>query len=532
MVKNSLLVLLLAVSVLQLHAQNRYMVFFTDKSGSTYSISNPSEYLSERAIQRREKYGIAITEQDLPVPDTYVNFVRSSGANVLYRTRWMNGVLVECDESLVPVLQAISGVTAVELVAPGVRPSSNGRRRSGQRISAGEVTDPQNSQVGIPQMHAAGYHGEGIYIAVLDAGFEGVSTAAPFAPLFDENRIQLTYDFAYGQVDVYQHDRHGTEVLSVIGGYQPGTYTGGAYKATFQLYVTEYVPDEQRVEEYNWLFAAERADSAGVDIINTSLGYNTFNNPTPDYTQADMDGETAVITKAAQWAIERGVVVVASAGNEGNNSWKIITAPADGKDVIAVGSVNSAGDRSGSSSIGPTADGRIKPNVMATGVGTAVIKPAGNTGTASGTSFAAPVITGLVAGILQRYPDKSPSEILTLLQESASQALQPDNFMGYGIPNFVAVVNLADWETQEDLLLVYPNPVVDTLMIKPRSPLEVPEVTVEIASIEGKQLANKAVSFNWLNRTYITDLSELAAGVYVLRIWIEGRVYAYKLVKI
>jgi hypothetical protein len=530
--KSSLLIVLSFLAFPVLAQNNRYMVFFTDKEGSGYQITNPSAYLSERAIERRARYNIAVTTQDIPVVEAYVELVKQQGAVALYRSRWMNGLLIQCDAATAAGVESLPMVSSVELVAPGGRPTSGGRRRSGQRTASSEVTTTQNNQLGLTDMHASGFRGEGISIAVFDAGFEGVSTASVFAPLFTESRIVLTHDFVYDQPDVYQHDKHGTEVLSVIAGYVPDSYTGGAYEAMFQLYVTEHVPTEYRIEEYNWLFAAERADSAGVDIINSSLGYSTFDEPSPDYSTSDMDGETAVITRAAQWAISRGIVVVASAGNEGNNAWGIVTAPADGEDVIAVGSVNSVGTRSGSSSRGPTADSRIKPNVMAMGVGTAVIKPSGATGVNSGTSFAAPLVTSLVAGLLQKYPEKTPQELRLLLESSASQATMPDNLMGYGIANFTSAVNLAEWETQEDYFNVYPNPVRDTLIIRPRSPVEIPEARVEIASVQGQVLASQLVRFNWLLPNYHIDMSGLSAGVYVLRVWLGDKPFAFRLVKI
>lgn len=509
------------------------MVFFKDKALSPYSPSNPIEFLSERAIERRSNQQIAVTQQDIPVIEAYVQGIRDLGVTVLFKTRWMNGVLVQCDPLKLSAIEGLSYVQSTELVAPGAKPSSGGRRRINARTNSGmEVTTPQNRMLGIDDMHGSGYHGEGMFIAVLDAGFEGVNVTPPFQHLFDENRIQLTYDFAYQQTDVYAHDDHGTQVFSTIAAYSPGTFVGGAYKSTFQLYVTEHVPTEYRVEEYNWLFAAERADSSGVDIISSSLGYNTFDDASMNYSKAELDGKTAVITRAAQWAFDRGIIVVVSAGNEGSNSWKIITAPADGKDVIAVGNVNSVGERSNSSSVGPTADGNIKPDVAATGVSTAVIKANGNTGVASGTSLAAPQITGLIAGVWQTYPDLTNREVIEFLRSSSSQSENPDNLIGYGIPNYVAIVNKIEWEPQEKLVVVYPNPVVDTINIKPQNPIDINTARVEILTMQGQIVASQTASFNWLNRTYVADCSELSAGLYILRVWIGAMPFAFKLVKI
>src|SRR5690606_12003754 len=204
------------------------------------------------------------------------------------------------------------------------------------------ATNVQLNMIGLTDMHSDNIRGEGVTIAILDSGFEGVDVTAPFSQIFQEGRIDLqaSRDFVYNSDNVFQYDDHGTEVFSVIAAFQPGEFTGGAYKASYQLYVTEEVPTEYRIEEYNWLFAAERADSAGADIIQSSLGYYDFDGASMDYLKSQMDGVTAVVSKAAKWAADRGIIVVVSAGNEGNVSWQIITAPADVENVLAVAAVD------------------------------------------------------------------------------------------------------------------------------------------------------------------------------------------------
>jgi Subtilase family/Secretion system C-terminal sorting domain len=517
------------------HAQdNRYMVFFKDKAGTTFSTGDPSEYLSERAIERRSRQDIVVTEQDIPVNNNYVQGVSASGGQVLYSTRWMNGVLVTCGEDILPAIEDLSYVDRVEFVAPGGKPNSSGRHRSGARKmdSAGStVTVNQLSMLGIDEMQAAGYYGEGIDIAVLDAGFPGVNTTEPFRYIIDENRLINTYDFVHDQQNVFVESDHGTSVLSVIGAYIPDAFTGGAYKASFQLYITEDVNSEYRIEEYNWLIAAERADSAGADIINTSLGYNTFSDPSMNYSQSDMNGLTTVISRAAQWAAERGIAVVSSAGNEGNNSWHIITAPADNQYVMAIAAVNSNGVRSRVSSVGPSADGRIKPDVGAMGVSVSVLKADGSIGMVSGTSLSAPLITSLLAGVWQRYPKLTNIQILDAIRSSASQAANPDNLLGYGIPNFKAIVNRLEWVPQEKRVTISPNPVTDTLIIMPNDPDDISACTFEIISLQGQIISGQHVEFNWLNRNYMADCSKLASGMYFVRVWIGQDIYSFKMVK-
>ncbi len=517
--------------------ENRYMVFFKDKAGSPYSISSPGEFLGEKAIARRNKQGISITEQDFPPNQNYIQGLKNLSIDVMFATRWMNGVLVQCTPSDILAIENLSFVQRTELVAPGEKPISSGRRRFTARrtsVNGDEPTDKQLTMIGINDMQSAGLYGEDMVIAVFDAGFEGVNVTDPFQHIFSETRFNanVSYDFVFDQPDVFQHDDHGTAVFSVIAAYLPDAFTGGAYKANYQLYITEDVGSEYRIEEYNWLFAAERADSAGVDIINSSLGYNTFDNSAMNYKKTDLDGETAVVSQAAKFASQRGIIVVASAGNEGNNSWGLITPPADNEFVLAAAAVNNAGLRSPTSSTGPSSDGRIKPDVAALGVGVSIIRPSGAIGTASGTSFSAPLITSLVAGVWQHYPDMKNTEIIEAIRSSASQANNPDILLGYGIPNFKAVVNKIEWRPQENLIEVFPNPVMDTLTIRPQTPTEVSSCRVEIITLQGQTVADRQIDFDWLNRNYQTDCSELASGMYFLRVWLNQKIFSYKFVKL
>jgi subtilisin family serine protease len=334
--------------------------------------------------------------------------------------------------------------------------------------------------------------------------------------------------------DVFQYDDHGTEVLSVIAAEIPDAFTGGAHEATFQLYITEDVPTEYRIEEYNWLFAAEMADSAGVDIIHSSLGYYDFDDVTMNYSREQMDGKTTVVSRAAQWAADRGILVVTSAGNEGAiDTWRIITAPADAQDLLAIGAVNSALQKTSTSSIGPTADNRIKPDLAALGAGVKVVKASGQISTSSGTSLAAPLITSLAAGVWQRYPDLTNKEVIALLKQTASQANNPDNLLGYGIPNFQAVVNFQEQTPQLAEFEIFPNPLVDdTLTISPFDPGVIETCDIEIISAHGQVLGRDTAHFNWLNRNYKTDMSGLASGIYYIRVFHEKRRHTFRLVKL
>jgi serine protease AprX len=533
-----LLVAVLLFSAVSASGQiNRYMVFFKDKSGTPYSVGQPSQFLSEKAIERRVKQAFSITEQDLPVNPTYAQGVSTTGAKVFFATRWMNGVLIQCDASLVQSVLSLPYVNNVEFVAPQQRLTNGGRRKGLFRRKDdknGVMTKTQLQMLGIPDMHTDGFKGEGMTIALLDGGFLGVNTTAPFQQVFSEGRYDdvVSHDFVRNTNNVFQYDDHGTQVFSVIAANVADDFTGGAYKANFQLFVTEDASSEYRIEEYNWLFAAERADSAGVDIISSSLGYYDFDLASMNYSTAQMDGKTAVVTRAAQWAADRGIIVVTSAGNEGNiSSWKIITAPADGVDVVAVANVNSQGNASSSSSRGPSADGRIKPDLAALGSGVTVIQDNGAIGTASGTSLAAPLITSLIAGVWQKFPDLSAREIVAALKKTGSRSGNPDNIVGYGIPNYTAVSNYLAREG-DAVFDVYPNPAFDSLTISPADPDDVPNCKIELISRLGQVIATEEVSFNWTNNAFRADISNLASGIYFVRLTTSDRRYVYRISKV
>lgn len=538
------LIFLLAGSATFSVAQvNRYMVFFKDKQGTGHSIDNPQTFLNARSIQRRTTQEIDITAEDLPVTNAYVQGVRETGATVLYKTKWMNGVLAICTPAQLADINALAFVAETELVAPDGLPGARRKRTNKLRVADtnGDKTIQQLSMLGMDEMHQEGYHGEGVIIAIMDGGFLGVNSAAPFQDIIS-NRFNaaVSWDFTENTSNIFQYSEHGTSVLSVIGvdaNVGSDQFRGGAYQASFQLFVTEDVGSEYRIEEYNWLFAAERADSAGVDIINTSLGYNTFDDGDMDYAKADMDGNTAVITRAAQTAASKGIFLVNSAGNSGTDlSWQIITAPADGRDVLAVGNVNLQGEKSATSSIGPTADQRIKPDVVALGTGVTVIRANGAIGSANGTSFSSPLTAGLIAGLRQKYPNRSTTDLLEAVRLSASKASSPDNFLGYGIPHYRAVVNYLDVTSvepdQNQNLLIHPNPVRDTFTIGPKKPSQLQVTNVAIANARGQIVAVDNIVYDWPENTYSMNIGHLIPGVYFLTVRIGKKYETYKLVKI
>lgn len=519
---------------------NRYMVFFTDKANTGYTVDHPEAFLNERAIERRTKQGIDILAEDLPVAAAYVQGVRATGAKVLYKSKWMNGVLVECTAEQLTQINSLLFVKSAEteLVAPGGATARQNRTNKFREARGNEdVTTDELSMLGIDEMHLDGYHGEGVLVAIMDGGFFGFNIASPFQDALNNHIDQgASWNFVGNNSNVFSYDDHGTGVLSVMAVYKADQYTGASYNATFQLYVTEDVSSEYRIEEYNWLFAAERADSAGVDVINTSLGYNTFDDVGMDYTTLQMDGKTAVITRAAEIAAKKGIFLVNSAGNSGSSAWGIVTAPADGESVLAIGNIRLDGTRVLSSSTGPTADDRIKPDVVAFGAGVSAFFGSGNIGNRTGTSFSSPLVAGLVVGLRQRYPDLTRAELMEAIKMSASQASSPNNQLGYGIPHYRSVVNYLEVtrvdSEQYQSLTISPNPVQDTFTLAPRTSSMVRISELAIANAQGQVVLNTRPTDRWPGNLYSVNMTNFIPGVYFLTVRIGSKYETYKLIKI
>jgi serine protease AprX len=502
-------IILLFISCSLYGQSNRYFVSFKDKANTIYSVSNPRQFLSQKSIDRRARENFITTEEDFPVNASYVQQVKATGAEVYFTSRWFNGVLVQTDPATISTIGQLSFVSAVEMVAPGTK-LVGGRVRAQKKLEqinsvSGFENDWQLKMIGIDKMKSEGYNGEGVDIAVFDAGFIGVNKLTAFQLLNLDGRLKAAFNFVNNNADVYTADNHGTAVLSIMAATISGIYQGGVYKANYFLYQTEDVASEYRIEEYNWLFAAEHADSAGVQVINSSLGYNQFDDSSMDYTYQDFNGKTSVVARAARKAFERGINVVNSVGNEGDNSWKYLLTPADADGVLATGAVDNTGTRTSFSSIGPSSDGRIKPDVAAMGYLTEVVISdtplVGN-----GTSFSSPLIACLAAGLRQVFPKASADEIYSRIINSGSQALSPDNNLGYGIPNFE--IAKGDFE-------VYPNPVTDHLKMVFSYPNN-QTITLSIFDYTGKEIA--AFTDTVKENPYSFDMLPFATGMYYLTI--------------
>jgi serine protease AprX len=472
--------MLVAVAAAPAAAQGtgqRHLVYFRDKVGTPYSVAQPQAFLSARSIARRTKQGIAVLPRDLPVTPAYVAQLRavSGGAQVLYTSRWFNAAVVSCDSATLVRIKALPAVrNAIILNRTNQVPGPFAPPTQSTPTVAAAPLSPrakyglayrQNLQIGTVALHDAGYQGDGMQIAVFDAGFPGVNQISALQPLYQQQRLLGTRNFVDGGTGVYVRNGHGTNCLGAIAGNQPGFYVGSAPKATFHLCITEDVFSEHPIEEANWLAAAEYADSVGVDVISSSLGYTDFDAPSVSYTYRDMNGRTAISSRAATIAARVGILVVNAAGNEGANPWRYISAPADADSIMSVGAVDSLGNRAYFSSFGPTADGRTKPTLAAMGQAAAVLSPNGTAFRGNGTSYACPVLAGMAACFWQANPTFTAQQVIQALRSTATQAASPDNSLGYGIPNSVTAYNalhpdapLRNQAVAGTTLGIFPNP--------------------------------------------------------------------------
>ncbi len=533
--KSNLLVIILILSSANIFGQNKYLIILKDKNNSPFSTETPLVYLSERAVQRRLKQEIPITSHDFPPNPSYVQQIAETGVKIINKSRWMNAVLIDTD------INGLKKVLSLPIVKGQESPFSNGLEKGGsdnsgksvrkgtKNVSDGEniLFDPGSSSnqlemLGVDKMHARGFTGKGMLIGILDSGFQNADKLDVFNSVFVENRVLETFNFVNPNTSVYQAHNHGTSVFSCIASNLDGQLIGTAPDATFALYVTENVTSETRLEEVNWLLGAERADSVGVDVINSSLGYSTFDKSEMNYTYADLDGNKSICTRAADWAASKGILVVLSAGNEGNKGWKYITTPADADSVISVAAVDANGEYVSFSSVGPSADGQIKPELAAKGLSTTLAVPQNIVTTGSGTSFASPLLAGMVAGFRQAFPDLNAMEIRSILLKSGSQAQTPDEKLGYGIPDFERAYDLAQLESvlknNHKILIVYPNPAENTGIIKVIINNEDSgSYNASISDSKGRVLWTNTFS----NKLFEIPLNEFGheLGLYVLKVW-------------
>ena len=502
--KRIVILSLLTVFALTLSAQHpaKYWVEFKDKKDSPYSINRPEEFLSPRAIEKRHRLNIPITEQDLPVNENYIKqLLAIDKTMVLFsKSKWLNGVTVysEQEDILDKILKLpfVSGAecsikmdSKEEFDYPHVSYGPPAKTKEVLKIEKGKDLDyahafPQANVNQIQWLHRLGAHGEGMFIMVLDGGFENVDEIPQLEALRDEGRLIGTYNFVQPGRTVFMDGSHGTMTLSCMAGYREDEMTGTAPKATYFLAQTEDGRTENKIEEDNWVAGAELADSLGCDLINSSLGYNHYDDGSKSYTYKDMDGKTSRATLAADIAVSKGIIVCVSAGNEGNASWKYITAPADARDVLTVGAVDPQGTAAAFSSYGPTYDNRVKPDAAAVGSRAVSAAPSGKIEYVYGTSFSSPILCGMTACLWQLFPKCSASQVIQAVRLAGNNYSNPEPHLGYGITNFVYAYNiLAQLASSEDVT-VMPERFVckgGTMKLFYYSPAASPEFDIKVS---------------------------------------------------
>lgn len=515
-----------------------YWVQLADKKGTPYQISSPEAFLSQRALDRRVRQHIAIDETDLPVSPVYLDSLKNRGLQILHTSKWLNGATVgTADTALMRKIAVLPFVSSVQLTRPASALKSATSKFSNEELNA-EI-DPSTYGIAITQLtqlngqylHNQGFRGKGIQVAVLDAGFWHVNQIAAFDSLRLTKRILGTRDFVDPNADFYQQHTHGMSVLSCMGGNLPGKLIGTAPDASYFLIRTEKDPTEYLIEEDNWVAGAELADSVGVDVINSSLGYGEFDDPAMDHLYSDLNGKKTRITQAANMAFSKGILVFNSAGNEGAGG---IKAPSDGENVIAVAAVDKNGVRASFSSVGPAYGGAVKPNVAAMGASTFLVSSSGALWYSSGTSFSSPVLAGMGACLLQANPYANVKQVKMAIEQSGHQYSKPDSLLGYGIPDFgkadkyLKLNGLPNHSTRNSWF-VSPNPFNDYLLVQNINSGSAESCLISIFNLQGIQLWQS--TFKTSEQILLNNLSILPKGFLILTIRSGGKEERFKLIK-
>lgn len=520
-----------------LTAQELVFVEFKDKPQATVSLAQPLSILSQDALDRRNKRGVNLDERDVPLEVTYVQQVKKNFP-ILGHSKWLNGVVVNAkSEQDILTLSQLPFVNKVETFVQNPKAVRTENKVSKFTVSTrnldrtkAHVSDEFIQQLNLQVLHNQGFTGKNVKLAVIDAGFPYVNTMQAFANSRNNGRIKFTYDFVTKSTDVYNvnSNDHGTMVLSNIAAKTP-EYTGTGYDADLYLFRTEDAATETPLEMVYWVMAAEKADSLGVDIINTSLGYYEFDDARYNYSKDDLDGKTTYITRGANIAAEKGMILVISAGNERSSPWGKISAPADAHNVLSIGAVDLQGNIAYFSSYGPTADNRIKPDVVALGVSV----PVYNYGwwgeeivRNNGTSFSSPITAGAVASLIQKYENFTVAQIIEAVHQAGNRFQNPNNDYGHGIPDFAKAMHYLDENLSTSVfanqnLEIYPNPTKDWLTVKSATSIN----RLEILDTNGRVV--RAYS-----KKNTISLKSLLKGVYFVKIYFsDGKAVTQKIIK-
>ena len=528
--KKNIYFLLVLLPVLVFSQQEDAWVYFNDKPNAATFLNEPLTMLTQRALDRRSAQGIALSENDVPVYQPYIEQISAaSGITVKANSKWLNCLHIRGSITDINALTSLSFVNHVTFANDALN-TSGGKISNSKSVAS---FNPINKQLDVNVtfnygnsanqiqmlnghlLHEQNFTGAGKIIAVIDSGFINVNSTQPFERLFTNGLILGGYNYVSQSNDVYSLHNHGTLVLSCMGGFVEGQLVGTAPDAQYYLYVTEDVIDENPVEESFWVQAAEEADRVGVDVITSSLGYFGYDNTAYSHTYSDMTGNSNFASKGANIAFSKGMVVVASAGNAGSSSEPHVGVPAEATNVLAIGAVQSNETYAAFSSIGPSFDGRIKPDIMAQGQAAIVANTSGATQTASGTSFSGPIMAGMIASFWQAVPTFTNQQVVDYVKQSADMFATPNAQFGYGIPDFqLALSNalLSLEETNSSNFLVYPNPTNGNLNISIPKSLE--NANIKFYNALGQKDFQKELSQSFST----ISINDLNSGIYFYKI--------------
>lgn len=542
--KTKLLVLFCLTVQFYAFSQEVAWVYFKDKENVEAALKNPITILSQRALDRKAKHGVKIDERDVPVNEKYIaNVKKQSGIKVRAKSKWMNCVTVTGSKSSIQAIKKLDFVKEIEFADRSLNVKQKVNLKRDKFAIENVELAPENSLVTdfeygkassqvkmmkVEKLHQKGFTGEGMIIAVIDDGYDRVNSTSGFKRIRDAGKILGTYDFVLRTEKVYSKGGHGTMVLSDIAGYLNGNFAGTAPDASFYLFRTEDDRGETPAEEAYWVEASERADSLGVDVTNSSLGYYDFDNKSHNYAKSDMDGKTTFAARGANIATEKGLLSIVAAANEGQKEWRIVATPGDAVGAFTVGAVDGRRQVAGFSSRGSKYQSTQKPDGMAQGAGIYVIKGgASRPSTSQGTSFASPIMCGAMTSLWQSAPHLTNKQIMQIVRESSDRYNNPNYDYGYGIPDFSKALTLSNDEfaQQQMQIKLFPNPTTSKITFAFGDSMS--GATAEIFNVLGKKVKAFTISRN--NQTF--DVSDIANGVYLVKVEVDNTSKTMKLIK-
>lgn len=517
-------------------SQEDAWVFFNAKPDAQTYFDSPLLMLSQRSLDRRAAQNIPLDIKDVPIFPSYINQITAAtGITVMAQSKWLNCLHVRGTVEDINAILAFSFVDHIRFADDllNARLANPQQSHPVNKQMEAETTFNYGTSLNQIQMlnghllHQQGFTGQGKIIAVLDAGFPGVDTAQPFQRLLTNGLILGGYDFVNNSTNFYTGNSHGTLVLSTMGGYTDTQLVGTAPDAQYYLFITEDVASENPVEESNWVEACEEADRLGVDVVTSSLGYFGYDNAAYSHTYSDMTGNDAFASQGANIAFSRGMVIVASAGNEGATAEPHVGVPAEALHVLAIGAVKNTEAYATFSSIGPSFDGRVKPDVMAQGQAAVLSNTAGTITTASGTSFSGPIMAGMIATFWGAVPTLTNQQVVDFVRQSADRYTAPTTQFGYGIPDFQLALTSALGVEQfiENKFVLYPNPVKESITVS--FPNGIETAFVSFYNSLGQMVLQKEVS----NNLSVIQLDALTPDMYLYKIQSANSSQSGKIIK-